>query len=750
MAVAPLVQAAADAAPRPGPTPAPADPMLQALLRLVRQLERPCTEAELRAAAVVPEEGADATCLVRVAERLDMAPRLERATRSRLRHLPTPFLLLGARPDQARLVRGRTGRHLVLVEPVGGEAAAHTVAAVAGMGDRLLRLSPPDAAEAAGRGTAPRGAASSWRGGLARRLRPVLWQVGLASVVINLLALATPLFMMTVYNKVISHGSLRTLDALAVGMVGLFGFELALRALRGHLAAHTGARMEAALGSDVVHHLVRLPYRAFEAMPAGQMLERLRQLDQLRQFLTGSLPLLAVDLAFVGLFVGSLFVLTPPLALVTVLVMPLFVLLSALAQRRQSSLLKAGSRANAGKASALTETVTNALTVKALGLEGEMERRFEARLVESAWNGFRTGSAGQLVGSLGQGLQQVTALLLVYLGARMIIAGELSVGALVAATILSARALAPMRQLFTAWTQLQQAREAFGRLDGLMGEPVEAAPAGGGVSGEAAALRGGIRLEEVSFRYAEGRPAALAGVDLAVPPGTILGVVGAPGSGKSTLVRLVLGLERPSEGRVLLDDLDLRSLAPAAYRGQIGVVPQEVQLFAGTIADNIGLGAPDRSPARIVAAARFAGAHDFVQRLPEAYETVLGERGAGLSLGQRQLVAIARALVRNPRILVLDEATSALDATAEAHLLANLRRGAAAAGGGRTVVLVTHRPAVLEICDRVVVLEQGRVARVGAPGEVTAALRPRGRLHVVTATTPAPSTPAPAVQTAEG
>jgi ABC-type bacteriocin/lantibiotic exporter with double-glycine peptidase domain len=413
------------------------------------------------------------------------------------------------------------------------------------------------------------------------------------------------------------------------------------------------------------------------------------------------------------------------------------------AHRRQAATLKAGCRASAGKSSSLAETVTHALTVKALGLEAEMERRFEARLVESAWAGYRSGSAGQLVGSLGQGLQQATALLLIYIGARMIIAGELSVGALVATTILSARALAPMRQLFAAWTQLQQARDAFRQLDGLMGERAETPAA----LGHEAQLRGEVRLEGVTFRYADGRPDALSGVDLAVEPGTILGVAGPPGSGKSTLVRLLLGLERPSEGRVLLDEIDLRQLPPAVYRGQIGVVPQEVQLFAGTIASNITIGAADRSPARIIAAARLVGAHDFIQRLPEGYETVLDERGTGLSLGQRQLIAVARALVRNPRLLVLDEATRALAQTAEAFLLGYLRR----AGGGRTVILVSHRPAALAICDRVVVLEQGRVARTGTPAEIIASLAARsparrGGLQVVAA---APA-PAPLPVAAEG
>jgi ABC-type multidrug transport system fused ATPase/permease subunit len=201
----------------------------------------------------------------------------------------------------------------------------------------------------------------------------------------------------------------------------------------------------------------------------------------------------------------------------------------------------------------------------------------------------------------------------------------------------------------------------------------------------------------------------------------MLGIAGAPGSGKSTLLKLLVKLETPDEGSVLLDGRDLRSLPPLAFRAQLGVVPQEVQLFAGTIAENIAMGAADRSPARVVAAARFVGADDFIRRLPEGYDTPLGERGAGLSLGQRQLLTVARAIVRNPRILALDEATSALDPVAEAHLLANIKR----AGSGRTVLVVTHRPAVLEACDRVILLEQGRIAHAGSPAEVLALTRAR-------------------------
>ncbi|HET6466832.1 MAG TPA: peptidase domain-containing ABC transporter [Geminicoccaceae bacterium] len=724
------VSASAPEVPAAPARDTPQDALLLGLLRLARQQGRPLSEAELRAAAPVPESGADLRSLLRVAERTGFRARVERVSARRLQRLATPFLLIGRAVGEAWHVPERRDGRLVLVDPLTGEAVDVAPATAATWASAAVRIRPESGTPST----------QSLRRALTARLRRPLWEIGLASVTINLLALATPVFMMTVYNKVINHGALQTLDVLAIGMVSLMLFELVLRGIRGFLASHAGARLDAALGSEVVHHLVQLPYRTFERMPSGQLMERLRQLDQLRQFLTGHLPLLLVDLAFVGLFVAALFVLSPALASITAAAMPLFVLVSVLAQRRQTGLQQEGSRAAAAKASCLNETVSHALTVKALGLEPELERRFERRLVEAAVAGFRASSLGNLVGSIGQALQHLTALVLVYVGAKLIVAGDLTVGALVASSILAARALAPMRQIFGAWHQLQQARDAFRRLDSLLAEPAAAGPATGEAAGATAAVqkpgkatievKGRIRLEQVSFRYTTDRPPALARVSLDVAPGTMLGIAGTPGSGKSTLVKLLLGLEQPESGRLLIDEVDLRLLEPALYRSQIGFVPQEVQLFSGTVAENIAMGAADRSFARIIAAAKFVGLHDFVQRLPDGYETLLAERGSGLSLGQRQLIAIARAIVRNPRILVLDEATSALDPGTEAHLLQSLRR----AGRGRTILVVSHRPAVLRTCDQALLLHEGRVLAVGSPAEILSR----------TAVRPAPEAPAAA------
>lgn len=695
----------ADASTQPASNHAPrGQALVQSFVKLCGQLDRPLPEGELRTLLQATKDGADIGTIARFAERLGLELESVPATVRRVRRTRPPFILVGRGGSSASLARARVKSRLMLVDPQNGDRTTPVTAKVAAAGAEQLLLF---------RGRRPLAADGPrlWRQAIWRRLRPVFAEVAIASVCINLLALAMPLFMMTVYNKVIGQGSLGTLDVLAIGMVSLFGFELLLRSLRGYVVSHTGAKLDLALSSEVVHHLLRLPYRVFEAMPSGQLMERLRQLDQLRTFLSGNLPLLLVDFAFVGLFIAAIFFFSPLLGWVTLAALPFFIGLSALAQLRQGKLLRANFRAVAKKSAGLAETVTQALTVKALALEPEMQRRFEDRQVESAWTGFRASRLASGVAATGQVLQHLVSLVVVYLGARMIVAGELSIGALIACTILSARALAPMRQIFFAWHQLQQARDALARLGDLMRERVEQPGAAVPLPNP---LRGRFRFEGVSFRYDPAKPPALDGLDLAIEPGSMLAVVGPPGSGKSTMAKLLIGLEKPDAGRILIDDVEVARLDPAEYRAQLGVVPQEIQLFAGSIAENIGIAALDRSMQRIVAAAKFVGIHDTIQKLPDGYDTELAERGNGLSLGQRQLLCIARALVRNPRLLVLDEATSALDLASEAYLLRNLRR----AGSGRTIVMITHRLSVIEMCDRAVLLENGRLVMAGKPADV--------------------------------
>ncbi len=681
--------------------------------RLGELLDRPAHRSEIEARLALGQElPADAEAWLRAGERLGYRGRLHRARERRLLDVPTPFLLIGRDADDVRLVRARMGRRLVVVEPLSGRTSALGARAAADRYEHILSLRPES-----GAGTGLRALFAE------RRFWPAFAQVAVASVFVNLLALATPIFMMTVYNRVIRHAAMSTLDALAVGMFTLVAFELILRALRARIATHTGARLDVEIGREVVARVLRLPLQSFHRLAAAGLLERLRQLDHLRHFLSGNLPVFLVDLLFVFLFLGALAALSPPLATLTVGAAAAFALLGWIARARQKSLAQRQSRATTAKNAALFEAVVNAPTVKGLALEPEMEKRLSRHLYGAAWCGLETGSLAQLAGSLAQALQHATAVLLVYVGARMVVAGELSIGALVACSILAARSLAPIRQLFLSWPQLQQARDALRRIDELLAREIPA-PALRRAPVELE-LEGHLRFERVRFRYDPDRPPAIDGIDLDIPAGSVIALVGAPGSGKSTLVKLAAGVLEPDEGRVLVDGHDLRHLGPS-YRRRLGYVPQEIQLFSGSIADNIAMGSDHCPLTRVVAAARFVGLHDVVMRLPKGYDTELGDGGAGLSTGQKQLVCIARALVRNPRLLLLDEATSALDAASEGRLLENLRR----AGKGRTILLATHRPSAIAFCERAIVLREGRILHIGKAGDVEAAIRQGGGRRV--------------------
>ena len=698
--MAPPESAALGIAP---PRPRPVDSLMRALLYIVQQLGRPISEAELRSVAALPEGPLDPGSFLLGARRLGFDCHVVDLGRSPLQELSMPFALIDAAGPAAVVVSVKNGRATML-DVVGGRIGHAALATLVGPGTQALVVTRPAVAEPA-----------SWHAPIWTEFRPTIARLASLSFAVNLLALASPLFMMLVVNRLASHapaGALSLIWMLAAGLLVVYALDFVLRLARGWLSARAAARLDTAMSGQVVHHLVRLPYHHFVRNPVGVIAERLRQLDVLRGFFAGQLPALAIDLAFAVLFLAALLAIDWRLALVACAAIPLLVAVPLASHRAQRRLADESFQALAAKSSTLTEAVANAATVKALGLEAEVEERWQARVERAARANFQASQLGTITACASASIQLLALLAIILLGVHEIARGELTIGALVAANLLAARALQPMRQIVTAWHQLQGARVAFVRLGDLMAEPAES-PAG--TLAPMPSLCGRIRLERVGWHD------ILSDVDLTIERGEIVGLIGPSGSGKTSIANLVQRLHRPTAGRVLVDGTDVGHLSPAQLRAQIGAVPQEVQLFAGSVLDNIAMGVADKDPVRVVAAARFVGAHDFIERLPQGYNTVLGERGEGLSMGQRQLLCIARALIRDPRILILDEATSALDPATEEQLLRRLRTTLR----GRTVIMITHRLAPLAIADRVALVMGGRIERVGPPTEVMAYARIR-------------------------
>ena len=688
----------------------PIDALMRAFLYIAQQIGRPVSEADVRRLAAVQPTGFDEQGFLTAAGRLGLWAEAFDLSHGGSDELATPFILTGARRPCV-VVSGREGRWVVL-DVIEGQVCWHSTAEMKALGSRVLVMREKRASERDG----------TWYAPLWRRVRPVILKLAAASFAINLLGLATPLFMMVVLNQVIGHGAsggaAEAMPILCGAMLVAYGLDFALRVTRGWLSARTGAQIDTLMSAEVLHHLVQLPYRHFERTPSGVIAERLRQLDVLRSFFTGQMPVLAIDLAFAMLFLMAIFAIDRTLGSVAAVAIPVLVGVSLGTHRAQRRLAEEGFQTLAAKASTLNETLANAVSIKALGLEAEVEKRWQARVEEAAWMSFRANHLANITVSASGCLQLVTLLAIVAIGVQEVVDHRLTVGGLVAANMLAARVLSPIRQLAAAWHQLQAVGTAFKRIDSLMREPPEAKP---GELAPMPSLRGDIAFERVSYRADAAAPAILSSVDFAIRAGEILGVIGPSGSGKTTIANLLQGLFKPSAGRVLVDGTDIDHMSPAHLRAQIGCVPQDIQLFAGSVRENIAMGVMDKDPGRVVTVAKFVGAHDFIQRLPQGYNTMLSERGQGLSSGQRQLLCIARALIRNPRIVILDEATSALDPATEEQLLRQLKANAR----GRTVIMITHRLAPLAIADRVALVMDGRIERIGPPTDVMAYARIR-------------------------
>ncbi|MCJ2039186.1 type I secretion system permease/ATPase [Methylobacterium sp. J-059] len=651
--------------------------------------------------------------LVLAARRSHFRARAVRSRPARLAALPLPAI--GRSRDGRFFVLARRQDDRTLVQRPGEAPAVWSDADLAQeWSGELVLLTSRDGAP----GPHETRFGLAWFLPAAARFKALFGEILAVSFVIQLLGLAAPLFFQVVVDKVLVHKGLTTLDVLVIGLVAVTGFEAVLGYLRTHVFAHTTSRLDAVLGAQVFQHLLDLPIAYFGARATGQTVARMRELENVRQFLTSSAMTLTVDLVFSFVFLAVMTSYSPRLTLIVALGLPLYVALSLILTPMLRRRVDEKFRQGAAQQSFLVESLAGIETVKAMAIEPQARRRYEEGLAAYIAASFRVVSLAAAGSQAIQLVAKLTTAIVLWFGAHDVMDGALTIGALVAFNMLAGQVNQPVLRLAQLWQDFQQFRLSVERLGDILNTPTELA--GTGTRQDLPPLRGAIRLESASFRYRPDGPEVLRAVDIAIRAGEVVGVVGRSGSGKSTLTRLIQRLHVPERGKVLIDGVDLALMDPAWLRRQVGVVLQENVLFARTVRENIALADPSLPMERVIAVAQLAGAHDFILELPQAYDTVLEERGANLSGGQRQRIAIARALATDPRILIFDEATSALDYESERAIQANMR----AICRGRTVLIIAHRLSTVRGADRILVMDRGRLAEEGTHQDL--ATRPGG------------------------
>lgn len=542
------------------------------------------------------------------------------------------------------------------------------------------------------------------------KYRKLLLEVLMVSMVLQLFALVTPLFFQVVMDKVLVHRGFSTLNVIAIGLLVVSVFEVLLNGLRSYVHTHTCSRIDVELGARLFRHLLALPLPWFQARRAGDAVARVRELEKIRQFLTGNGITLVLDLAFSLVFIGVMLIYSPVLTLLVVLSLPCYLLLSIIAtpilRKRLDNQFKYGAENQAF----LVETVTAVGTVKAMAVEPRWCTQWEQQLAAYVKAAFRAAMIGNWAGNSVSLISKLVTVGTMWLGAHLVIDGQMSVGQLIAFNMLAGHVAAPVMRLAQMWSDFQQLGVSVERIGEILNTATESTTNGATLP----PIKGHIAFDHVFFRYRADGKDILSNIHLKIRPGEKIGIVGRSGSGKSTLTLLLQRLHTAQHGRVLIDGIDIALADPASLRRQIGVVPQESQLFRGTIRQNIALADPGAPLDKVIQMARLAGAHGFITELPEGYETLIGEYGTGLSGGQKQRIAIARALMRDPRILIFDEATSALDYESERVIQANM----AAICANRTVIIIAHRLSTVQKCDRILVLEHGRLVEQGAHNEL--------------------------------
>lgn len=532
---------------------------------------------------------------------------------------------------------------------------------------------------------------------------------------IQILGILTPLMTQVVVDKVLSHNALNTLYTIAIGILIVYIYELIISICKNYLFVHTTNRIDVVLSSRLFHHLFALPLKYFESRRVGDTVARVRELDHIRAFLTGTPLQSMVDALFIVVYIAVMFFYSTNLTWIVVASLPIFAILSIIVTPMFKKRLDKKFETGANAQSFLVESINGVHTVKSFALEHSFEEKWGDLQSEYVKAGYKTSMVSQTSNSIASFVQHVVDLLVLVFGAKAVINGTLTIGQLVAFRMLAGRVSGPVLRLVQLWQEYQQASLSVRRIGDIFNSLVERSS--DKTLSRLPALQGNIKFENVRFRYRMDSSDVLHGISFEMKANRVYGLVGRSGSGKSTISKLIQRLYIPQSGKISIDGFDLSLINPQALRQQIGIVLQESFMFNGTVAENISIHCPDASMEKIVAAAKIAGAHDFITELEEGYNTMIGEKGVSLSGGQKQRVAIARAIINNPKILIFDEATSALDYESESIIQHNLKDICR----NRTVLIIAHRLSTLSIADKIIVIDRGEFKESGSHAELMSA-----------------------------
>ena len=547
----------------------------------------------------------------------------------------------------------------------------------------------------------------SWFLPVVAKYKDFLLKVLFLSSFLQLLGLMSPFFTMIIIDRVLNHRSVSTMDVLLAGMIMVTLFQQWMIALRSYLFLNTTNKIDVTLSRHLFKKVTELPAKYFDKWQVGDVVARMGELETIRGFLTGTALTLVLDVVFSIVYIVVMFLVSPTLSYIVWVTIPIYIVLNLVVapifRRRINEQFLLGSENNSFN----IETITGIRTLKTMGVEATFLKKYEdiySRYLKSALS---VMNVANIAGSIGLFLQLAFTLSILWIGAYAVMEGSISVGELIAFNMLAGQVIAPILRLVNMWQNFQQIHVSITRLADIMDEKSE--PAFDPNRTTLPSVRGDIIFDKVNFRYKADGKNIITDLSVKIPAGARVGIVGRSGSGKSTLTRLIQRLYVPDSGRVMVDGVDIAQVETAWLRRQIGIVLQENFLFAGTIKENIAIAMPNATDEEIMRAAKLSGADDFIQEMPQKYDTFVGERGSLLSGGQRQRVSIARALLLDPKILIFDEATSALDTESEQLILRNLDEIAR----GRTLLMIAHRLSTVKKCDAIIAMDHGRIMEVG-------------------------------------